>query len=345
MGSFAITSLITRPFVGRFADRHGARSILLIGSAIGLGSMLLLWLGPETVATVLFSRLVLGAAGAALFTGTALLSIVLAPPGRQGQGASLMLVSVHAGLGIGPVLGIRVHESFGYDGVWVTVAITSALAGLVMALLDRPTPGEHREPGPLIHRAALLPGAVTFFGVIAFNGFLTFASLYGREVGVADVALLFTAASGTIVVVRIVAGHVPDLIGPVRAGTGALLLTVVATVVLALWQTPAGAYLGAILLAGGISLQTPSFMPLAVAGVAEHERGSAMATFTGFFDIAGAVVGPMVGLIVAGAGYQTAFLVTGAMSLVSLALLRGVLAPRWRATQAPASVARNPSSA
>lgn len=345
MGSFAITSLFTRPFVGRLADRHGARSILLVGTLIGLGSMLLLRFGPASVAVVLVSRLVLGVAGAALFTGTALLSIVLAPPGRQGQGASLMLVSVHAGLGIGPVLGLRVQESFGYAGVWVTVAVTSALAGLVMVLLDRPVRTERHEPGPLVHRSALLPGAVTFFGVIAFNGFLTFASLYGREVGVRDIALLFTAASGTIVVVRIVAGHVPDLIGPVRAGTWALLVTVGASVVLAFWQSPAGAFAGAVLLAGGISLQTPSFMPLAVAGVAHHERGSAMATFTGFFDIAGAVVGPMVGLIVAGAGYRTAFLVTGAMSLVSLVLLRGVLAPRWRAAQAaPASVALNPSS-
>lgn len=121
-------------------------------------------------------------------------------------------------------------------------------------------------------------------------------------------------------------------------------MTFGASVVLGLWQAPAGAYVGAILLAAGISLQTPSFMPLAVAGVAENERGSAMATFTAFFDIAGAVVGPMVGLIVAGAGYRSAFLVSGAMSLVALALLRGVLAPRWRATQVPVSVERNPSS-
>lgn len=344
MGSFAITSLLSRPFVGRFADRYGARRILLIGSVIGLGSMLLLELGPQTVLTVVVSRLVLGVAGAALFTGTALLAIVLAPPGRQGQGASLMLVSVHGGLGLGPVLGIRVQESFGYGGVWATVAVTSGLAGAVMALLHRPAQPEHHRPGPLVHRAALLPGTVTFFGVIAFNGFLTFASLYGRDVGVADVALLFTAASGTIVVVRLVAGHVPDLVGPIRAGTWALLVTVGATVTLALWQTPAGAYTGAVLLAAGISLQTPSFMPLAVAGVEAHERGSAMATFTAFFDIAGAVVGPMVGLIVAGAGYRTAFLVTGAMSLVALALLRLVLAPRWRAAHEPASVVRNPSS-
>ncbi len=168
--------------------------------------------------------------------------------------------------------------------------------------------------------------------MFAFNGFLTFASLYGREVGVEDVALLFTAASGTIVVVRLVAGHVPDRVGPIRAGSGALMMTFAATLVLAFWQTPTGAFAGAVVLACGMSLQSPSFIPLAIVGVPHRERGAAMATFTGFYDIAGAVIGPVIGLIVAGFSYQAAFLFTGAMALVSLALLQLLIAPGWRSS-------------
>ena len=54
-----------------------------------------------------------------------------------------------------------------------------------------------------------------------------------------------------------------------------------------------------------------------------------MATYTGFFDIAGAVVGPTIGLIVAGVSYQAAFLFTGGMALVSLTLLRVLIGPQW----------------
>lgn len=343
MGSLAITSIVARPFLGRTADRHGPRRILLIGASIGVLSMLIVRFGPETVATALVSRLVLGVAGAGMFTGTALLSITLAPPGRQGQAASLMLISVHVGLGIGPVLGLRIEEAFGYGTVWLVVAGAAVASALVIARLPVLTPGADHAPGPLVHRAALIPGVVTLFGVFGFNGFLTFASLYGREVGVSDVALLFTVASGTIVVVRATAGHVPDLIGPIRAGSGALLVAAAATVLLAFWATPTGAFVGAVLLAGGMSLQTPSFMPLAVANVADHERGAAMATFTGFYDIANAIVGPLVGLIVAVSGYRAAFLTSSAMSLVALALLHVLIAPSWRAAHAPASVAANSS--
>lgn len=339
MGSIAISSLVTRPFFGRIADRHGARRILMIGTSLSVLSMAIIRFGPESVATVVGSRLVLGGGMSAMFTGSTLLAVLLAPPMRQGQAASLMLVSVHAGLGLGPILGLRILDATSFDAVWVAVGIASAASAVVLARLPAQPGDPDAAPAPLIHRAALLPGLVTFFGVFAFNGFLTFASLYGREIGVADVALLFTVASGTIVVVRLAAGHVPDRVGPVRAGTGALVLTFVSTLVLAFWQEPVGAFVGAILLAGGLSMQSPSFIPLAVIGVPDRERGSALATFTGFYDIAGAVVGPSIGLIVAGAGYQTAFLFTGGMSLVALALLRLVIAPGLRADP-PTSLAQ-----
>ncbi len=336
MGSIAITSLLSRPFFGRTADRYGSRRILLMGTLLSVFSMAIMRLGPESVVTVVVSRLVLGSGMSAMFTGSTLLAVTLAPPMRQGQAASLMLVSVHVGLGIGPILGLRILDRWSYDRVWVVVGLLALLSTIVVSQLGAHPGDPDAEPAPLVHRAALVPGIVTFFGVFAFNGFLTFASLYGREVGVQDIALLFTAASGTIVVVRLLAGHIPDRIGPIRAGTGALLLTFVATLVLAFWQEPAGAFAGAILLAGGLSLQSPSFIPLAIADVPDRERGSAMATFTGFYDIAGAVIGPLLGLIVAGVSYRAAFLFTGAMSLVALALLRLLIAPTWQASTRPA---------
>lgn len=342
MGSMAITSLLSRPLFGRIADRHGSRRILLAGTVLSVVSMAIIRLGPEAVATVVVSRLVLGAGMSAMFTGSTLLAVVLAPPLRQGQAASLMLVSVHAGLGLGPIIGLRILDRASYDAVWVAVGVAAALSAVVVTRLPAHVGDPDAEPAPLIHRAALAPGIVTFFGVFAFNGFLTFASLYGREVGVDDVALLFTVASGTIVVVRLAAGHVPDLIGPVRAGSGALVLTFLSTLVLAFWQRPAGAFVGAVLLAGGLSLQSPSFIPLAVAGVPDRERGSAMATFTGFYDIANAVIGPVIGLIVAGVDYQAAFLFTGLMALVSLALLHLIVAPNVRASTLAAGGALRP---
>ncbi len=332
MGVMALSALLSRPFYGRIADRHGARRILVIGALVSVVSMAVLIVLPPSIPAAVGSRLILGLGGAAMFTGLTMRSLELAPPKRQSQAASYILVSVHAGLGLGPILGVRIQRGFGYNEAWGTVGLLMLLsAALCMALTPNPSSVDVR-PGPLVHRNALLPGLVTLFGVFAFNGFITFASLYGREVGIADVAVIFTVLSGSMVAIRLVGGRIPDLIGPIAAGSAALGITIIAALVVAFWTEPIGVYVGAVLLAAGLSLQSPSFIPLAVAGVPDNERGAAMATFTGFYDIANALVGPMLGMIVAGISYRAAFTFSAGTALVALVLLNTLVAPRWRAS-------------
>lgn len=329
MGSMAVSALVSRVWFGRLADRRGARLILVIGAVIGaVASALLVFTG--SVAGVIATRLLYGAGQAAFFTGATTLSIDLAPEHRRSQAASYILIAVHVGMGIGPIIAVTLADRMSYDTIWLLTAGVLTLAGIVASTLAYRPPDHAAEPSPWIHPNALGPGFVSLFGVIAFNGFLMFAPLYAREVGLAQVGLVFTVASITIVVVRLVFGWVPDAIGPIKAGSGALVLTGFAAVVVALWAQPAGLFVGAALLAIGLSLQSPSFIALAVDGVPASERGSAMATFTGFFDVAAALVGPMFGLIVTGFSYRAAFLIAAAMSMVALAILRLIVAPQHR---------------
>ncbi len=331
MGSAAFSALATRIWFGRTADRRGARRILVLGAGLGAVAFVLL-AAASTVAGAVAARLVLGASGAAMVTGATMLGIQLAPPARRSQAVALVLVSFHAGMGLGPTFAEWLLNLRSYAWVWTVAAgFSVASGGLAMLLSFRPG-DPNAEPSPMIHRNALLPGVVTLFGVFAFNGFMTFLPLYAREVGMSDAGLAFLVASATMVLIRTALGRVPDVVGPIRAGSGALVLTVGAMIVVALWATPTGVVVGAALVAAGLSLQSPSFIAIAVDGVSDRERGSAMATFTAFYDVAGAVVGPMLGLIVTNAGYRPAFLTTAVLAAVGLIILHLVVAPRWSAT-------------
>ena len=330
MGSAAFSALATRIWFGRTADRRGARRILVLGAGLGAVAFVLL-AAASTVAGAVAARLVLGASGAAMVTGATMLGIQLAPPARRSQAVALVLVSFHAGMGLGPTFAEWLLNLRSYAWVWTVAAgFSVASGGLAMLLSFRPG-DPNAEPSPMIHRNALLPGVVTLFGVFAFNGFMTFLPLYTREVGMSDAGLAFLVASATMVLIRTALGRVPDVVGPIRAGSGALVLTVGAMIVVALWATPTGVVVGAALVAAGLSLQSPSFIAIAVDGVSDRERGSAMATFTAFYDVAGAVVGPMLGLIVTNAGYRPAFLTTAVLAAVGLIILHLVVAPRWSA--------------
>ncbi|MEM8746750.1 MAG: MFS transporter [Actinomycetota bacterium] len=329
MGSMAITALVSRPFLGRMADRSGASRIIVAGaltSTVGLSLMLL----GDSLAITIIARLVMGIGNAGVFTGSTLLAVTLAPATRRAEAAAYILVSVHLGIGLGPIAGEVIRNSFSYTWAWVLVVAMMGSAAACACLLTHRPGDPTAAPAPLVNRAAIGPGMVTLFGVFAFNGLLTFAPLYAREIGLDDTALVFTVASMTIIVMRVAFGRVPDTFGPIRSGAGALAISAAATVVVAFWDQPAGLYVGASLTAIGLSLQSPSFMSIAVRRVPESERGSAMATYTGFFDVANALVGPTVGVIVSGVGYQAAFLFTGAMSLVALAILLLNVGPQER---------------
>ena len=330
MGSAAFSALATRIWFGRTADRRGARRILVIGAGLGAAAFVML-AAASSVGGAAAARLVLGASGAAMVTGSTMLGIQLAPPKRRSQAAALVLVSFHAGMGLGPMLAERILDSLGYSWVWFTAAGVSTVSGLLAMLLASRPGDPNAKPSPMIHRSALLPGLVTLFGVFAFNGFMTFLPLYARAIGMEDAGIAFLVASATMVLIRTTLGRVPDIIGPIRAGSWALVVTVGAMVLVAFWATPTGLIVGAALVAAGLSLQSPSFIAIAVDGVSDRERGSAMATFTASYDVAAAIVGPTLGLIVLNAGYRPAFLTTAGAAAVGLVTLHMVVAPRWQA--------------
>jgi predicted MFS family arabinose efflux permease len=328
-GTFAVSALVTRSWFGRLGDRRGARRLVVIGCLLATVSMALMVV-TTTVAVAVVARLVYGAAQAALMTGAAVLAINLAPESRRGEAASYILVAFHLGLGLGPLGGEAVLAATSYGFVWAVIGVLS-LAGAGVAMLLPHRPGDpDAPPSPWIHPAGIVPGLVAAFGIAAFVAFSTFVPLYGREIGLDRVGGVFMVASISIAVVRLAFGRAPDVLGPIRACTIALGLTVVGALVIAAWETIAGVFVAAVVLAGGMALQTPALIPVAVDGVDPQQRSSAMATFTMFLDLSVALVGPVIGLIVAGAGYRTAFFAGGLMSAVALVILHLQLAPRWR---------------
>ncbi len=133
----------------------------------------------------------------------------------------------------------------------------SILSGLLATLLSLRPGDPNTKPSPMTHRSASA-GRRHALWCVRFNGFMTFLPLYAREIGVDDAGIAFLVASATMVLIRTTLGRVPDIIGPIRAGSGALVVTVGAMVLVALWATPTGLIVGSALVAAVLSLQWPS---------------------------------------------------------------------------------------
>ena len=309
MGSFSLSTLLLRPWAGRWTDRHGRRLLLVAGAAL-FTLVTLGHLAVDNLFALVVLRLLLGVAEAIYFVAGFAALADLAPPQRAGEALSLNSLALYLGIALGPLLGQALLRWRGFDAVWLG-AVALAAAATALALRVPETRGRAEEGAaatPLVHRAALLPGFALFCGVAAMSGFLAFAVLHARALGIerwSGVLLLF---GGTVVVCRLAFARLPDRTGPARLAAAALAVSVAGLVVTGAFRTPSGLVVGAVVLATGMAFLTPAIFAAVFSEVPAEERGSAAATTSVFIDV-GLSGGPMlVGVLAAATAIPTAFL-------------------------------------
>ena len=319
VGVFSLAAAALRPFAGRLGDLRGRR-LLVVGGAAVFGVSVLAYTVVDQLAVLILLRLLTGIGEAAMWVGAATAIQDLAPADRRGEAASYFSVALYAGLALGPALGEWALDRHGFDSVWLIsggLALLAALLGLAT-----PTGSTHQlQRFRLLHPTAIAPGLVLFVGLLPFVGFSAFMPLYGPQVSLSDVAPLFLAYGGLVLVIRILGARVPDRLGWRRASTVALSFLGAAGIVLGLWAAVAGVWVATLALALGMSLLFPALFSNMVSSVPESERGQAVGTFSVFFDLASGVGPPLLGVMVALGSYRLGFVAAGLVALAGLLLL------------------------
>jgi MFS family permease len=332
VGSFAVGAVLLRPFAGRIGDRFGRR-ILIVGGALTVGVAAGLYHLVPSVVALVPARVLGGIGEAAFFVGAGTMITDLAPEARRGEAISYWSVAVYGGLAFGPFLGEALLGGHDYGTVWSVAAVLGIAAG-VLGLATRETVVSSRAERaeaprlPLLHRSALAPGTVLFLGMVALAGFAGFVPLYVADIGMDDSRGVFLLYGGTILAVRILGARLPDRMGSMKAGTVATAGVALGMAVVAAVPRPAGLFVGTVIFAVGMSMLYPAMLMLALTGVPETERGSAVGTVSSFFDLSQGVGAVLLGGVAAVAGYRGAFVGGAVLALGGLVLLRSGIDPR-----------------
>ncbi|MDQ0382798.1 MFS transporter [Amycolatopsis thermophila] len=337
-GLFAVTALLTRPFVGWWADRSGARRVVVLGAAAAALATGVVPLGGGLV-VLMALRLLYGFAHAAVYVPTMANVGAVAPPGRVGAAVSYFTLAHYTGLAVGPGIGSAVIGAAGTDVAWLCAAAVAGAGGLVaLAVPQLRRPADRARPEPALaevpdglapprrrrpwHPAGLRPGVLMGLLLGGHTALAAFAAARAHEIGLADVTLPFAIYGVGSVVVRLVGARYVDRLGRARGPLLSGLLVLAAMVLIAVVPASWALNTGAGLLAAGMMLQGTTLTPLVFQRAPERERSAAVGTYSAFSDLSASLGGLLLGLAVGSYGSASgAFLASGAAAVVAIALV------------------------
>jgi MFS family permease len=338
VGAFSLAAVLIRPLTGRWGDARGRRFLMVVGGTL-VGIAVAAYVAAESLPVLIAMRLLTGAGEAFFYVGAASAINDLAPDHRRGEAMSFFSLALYGGLAIGPVLGESVLEAASFDAVWIVAALLSWAAALFGVFLSdtRPDLQDTRPSGKWVHPSGVLPGTILATSVWGLAGFNSFVPLYAREVGLSGSRLVFVVFSVIVLSIRSFGARIPDRLGPVRTARSSLVASACGLAFMGAVGTPTGLFVGAGIFALGQALAFPALMTIAVSGAPPAERGSVVATFTAFFDLAFGLGSVTLGVIADALSYSGTFVAAGVVAGIGF-LLMLQLASRGLAAGRPARV-------
>jgi len=336
-----LATLLTRPLVGRFADRRGARDATMLGlfgAAIsGAFYVLAGWL-PVSAITALglmvIGRVAMGIGQGFLFSGGTAWAVILAGPAQQGRAMSWVGLLFFAGISAGALLGGLAGDIANFfttllppqlapDGFLVAAAITMLvpLGGLPLVLMaQRSAPAPHGAAVPLtaILRAIWRPTLGFGLAVMSYIGTTSFVVLAFLHRGWHNGSIALFVFLAAFALARPVFSGVCDRATGPRPVLLALTALASGMLILGLASDEHTAIAGAIVAGCGMSMTYPLLALPVVRAVPATQIASGIGLFDAAYDVATLITPPLAGLIAAIVGYSAVFLALAGISLLAM---------------------------
>jgi MFS family permease len=320
VGAIGASSVLVRPFTGRWVDRLGRRRFMIAGAAMVTASLLAYGLSGALAALVAV-RLFHGI-GMALFTTAGLaMAADIAPASRRGEAMGYFAMVNSASQIYAPALGFLIADRLGFGPMFVFGAASAALA-LAGSLALREPRREMRGSGDggLFAMAALAPCLVFLSLTATVGGVQAFLPLMAVERGLGNPGLFFTLFGVALVLNRVYAGRIADVHGRGAVVIPGLALTSLAMVGLAFADARWLFLPIAVVFGTAFAMGHTGLLALVVDRSDPAERGAAMAMFALTWDVGAALGSVALGGVLDLTNFTTVYLLTASFTMAALAL-------------------------
>lgn len=326
MGCFAIGLLLFRSLVGRLADQHSRKLVLLIGMGV-VAIAPLGYLMVHSIPLLMVIRAFHGISIAAFTTGYSALVADIAPPQKRGEVIGYMSLVNPIGMAVGPAMGGFLQAGVGYTALFLLSSGLGFIGLLCTSQIINPPADVNKRDvtsnqfwrllgSPRIRTLTL----VLLMVGLAFGALSTFAPLFIKESGVnLNAGLFYTAAAVASFSVRLITGRASDRYGRGLFITISLSLYTIAMLMLWTANSAVTFLLAAMIEGAGAGILIPMIAAMLADRSLPQERGRLFGLCMVGFDVGIAIAGPVLGSVAEQVGYRNIF--GFASSLTFLAII------------------------
>lgn len=332
MGSFAIGLLLSRLWLGKLADQHSRKIVVLIGTMVA-GLAPLGYLSVHSIPGLMAIRAFHGISIAAFTTGYSALVTDLAPVKQRGELMGYMTLAVPVGMSIGPALGSWLKDDVGYWALFSGASLAGFLAFLLANRVreDKRQGSESNNPGEQSSRnfrqlisspSLFVPAVILLLDGLLFGTQVTFLPLFMEAINIPlSAGLFYSAAAIASFSSRVFVGKASDKYGRGLFITLSLICYGLSMILLAGSNNPQIFLVAAVLEGIGGGILIPTMLALISDRCQPQERGKVYAFCIAGFDVGIALAGPILGFLAEILGYRHLFALAAGFSPLALLVL------------------------
>ncbi|MFF7586080.1 MFS transporter [Kitasatospora purpeofusca] len=330
ISGYALTALLARPVSGVLMNRLGTRALTIGGTVLTVLATVCYPLAGS-ITELVGLRMLLGVGMGVMLAAVGVWPVQLVAKDRQGWALGLGGTVNYVAIGLGAPLGSLIEHLVGTASTFV---ISGLIALLVIPIalyvpevrLSSTSERTAGDQGRAALLGVVLPSVALIFTAFGFAAVSSFAVAKFDALGIAGGAVVVTAYSLTVVLLRVAGSWIRwEATRPVELA-GLFLVEALGVALLGVADGLGLGVVGGVLIGVGMWQIYPMLGLFVVRSVSERRRATALSTFGACFTVGLAAGSGSLGLVAGAAGYRTMFLVCAAC--VGLGLLVAVAAAR-----------------
>jgi len=320
IGTFSVSSLILRPFIGRALLKIPERNFMIAGAILyAFSSIAYLLASPFWP---FFIVRVLQGMGLAFFSTASFTLIAnISPEAHRGQSLSYYYLAINIAFVLAPYFGMLLINLFNFTILFLVCTGLSLSSLFITTNLEKrkddPLPYSSFRDQSFVSREALPSSIMAFMVNIVWGAILAFFPLYALSHGVSNPGLFFGALAIVHVLGRALGGKILDIYSRERVILPCLIAYIISMVTLAFSKTLPMFILVAVIWGIGNAFLYPTLVAYVI-DRASFSRGLAMGTFSALADLGSGLGSVIMGIILQLTNYTTMFLALAFTGIINL---------------------------